>query len=64
MSIFVPKEEDSLAVDLAKGLVVSTITSIGVLTGFIAVGYVYSKVDQYRRDKKAEKEFKLTDYKG
>lgn len=54
MSIFVPKEEDSIPLDLAKGLVASTIISMGVLTGFIAVGYVVTRVDRYRK-KKAEK---------
>lgn len=54
MSVFVPNEEDSIPLDLAKGLVASTIITIGVTTGFVVVGYVIVQIDRYRK-KKAEK---------
>lgn len=55
MSI-VPNENDRLGTAIAKDFALSTVTTIGVLTGFLVVGYAVGKVQDLKKkrtDKKA-----------
>jgi hypothetical protein len=60
MSI-VPNENDRLGTAIAKDFALSTVTTIGVLTGMIVVGFAMSKVENLKKkraDKKAAKNSK------
>lgn len=53
-----PNEDDSLGTSVTKNFALSTITTIGVLTGTLVFGYVWNKVETRNKKRQAKKDAK------